>query len=225
LLVDFFTKEHGIVACVAKGQRSKKNASQLSQFCIYQVAFSGKSDLKSLVKLESAGQRYLLHKQALFSGFYINEILLRVLYPYDSHPELFERCRQVFEQLASLGDSTESFGELEIILRSFEFSLLDDIGYLIDMRYDWKTGEPIDESKKYMLDIDNGLTQFINSPENQQQYFSGKTICLIADMNFAELSKSAKKNKFEAKVLSRLLLAPHLGNKPLQSKALFQKLK
>lgn len=223
LLVDFFTREQGLVRCVAKGQRSKKNASQLSLFCIYQIEFSGKSDLKSLVKLEPSHQRYLLHKQALFSGFYVNEVLMRVLYPYHAHQELFEHCCQIFKDLADLKQTETNLSDLEVILRHFEFTLLEDIGYLIDMRYDWQTGMPITDMKKYVLDIEKGLREMILSEDKHQYCFSGETISLLSEKNFSKLSRSGKQVKLEAKILSRLLLAPHLGEKPLQSKALFEK--
>jgi DNA repair protein RecO (recombination protein O) len=223
LLVDFLTENFGLLRCVAKGQRSKKNASVLSQFCVYQIAFSGKSDLKTLTQLEAANQRFLLKREALYSGFYINEVLLRVLHPHDPHPEVFSLCLNTFEALEKLNDFPEIAQGLEIILRSFEFNLLKDIGYLVDMQHDCQTGENIEENSHYYFDTEKGFYKPKEMAEPNRKKFSGKTLKAIANNLFDDLLTADATCKMEAKILSRLMLAPYLGKNPLQSKALFEK--
>ena len=223
LLVDFFTETNGLIRCVAKGQRSKKNASLLSQFCVYQIAFNGKSDLKTLTHLEAANRRFLLKKEALYSGFYINEVLLRVLYTHDPHPEVFSLSLKTFEALERLNNLPEMSQGLEIILRSFEFNLLKDIGYLVDMQHDCRTGERIQENSYYYFDTEKGFYKQTEIQEHDRKNFLGKTIQTIANNQFDDLLTADVNCKAEAKMLSRLMLAPYLGNKPLQSKSLFSK--
>jgi len=224
LLVDFLTEKNGLLRCVAKGQRSKKNASVLSQFCVYQIAFSGKSDLKTLTQVEAANRRFLLKREALYSGFYINEVLLRVLYSHDPHPEVFSLCLSTFEALEKLNDFPEITQGLEIILRNFEFNLLKDIGYLVDLQHDCHTGEIIQENSEYYFDSEKGFYKPEEVTELNRKKFSGKTIKVIASNLFDDLLTADANCKIEAKILSRLMLAPYLGKKPLQSKALFEKL-
>lgn len=223
LLVDFFTEKNGLMRCVAKGQRSKKNASQLSQFCLYQINFTGKSDLKTLLHLDIPQRRFLLKKEALYSGFYINEILLRVLFVHDPHPEIFQLSLQTFEALESLNTVPDMSRHLEVILRAFEFNLLKDIGYLVDMQHDCHTGERIQENARYYFDHEQGFYKSTTKSTETQKVFSGETLQIIAQKDFNKLLAMDTAYKQEAKMLSRLMLAPYLGDKPLQSKALFSK--
>jgi DNA repair protein RecO (recombination protein O) len=224
LLVDFLTEKNGLLRCVAKGQRSKKNASVLSQFCVYQIAFTGKTDLKTLTQLEVANRRFLLKREALYSGFYINEVLLRVLYTYDPHPEVFSLCLNTLEALEKLNDLSEIAQGLEIILRSFEFNLLKDIGYLVDMQHDCHTGEIIDENIDYYFDGETGFYKPEAMNELNRKKFSGKTLKAIANNQLDDVLTADSNCKIQAKILSRLMLAPYLGKKPLHSKALFEKI-
>lgn len=227
LLVDFFTEKNGLIRCVAKGQRSKKNASQLTQFCLYQISFSGKSDLKTLQYLDVAQRRFLLKKEALYSGFYINEVLLRVLFIHDPHSEVFHLSLNTFDALEKLNTLPDMTRQLEVVLRRFEFDLLKDIGYLVDMRHDCQSGALIEAHKHYYFDREMGFYEFIETPKHKhdtQKAFSGKTIQTIAAQNFDSFLAMDDQYKNEAKIISRLMLAPYLGDKPLQSKNLFSKI-
>lgn len=227
LLVDFFTEKNGLIRCVAKGQRSKKNASQLAQFCLYQITFSGKSDLKTLQQLELPQRRFLLKKEALYSGFYINEVLLRVLFIKDTHAEVFQLSLNTFDALEKLNTLPDMTRQLEIVLRRFEFDLLKDIGYLVDMRHDCQTGAPIAENKRYYFDREMGFYEVMENIKHKQEtqkVFSGTTIQTIAAQGFDKFVDMDDQYKNEAKIISRLMLAPYLGDKPLQSKNLFSKI-
>jgi len=227
LLVDFFTEKNGIIRCVAKGQRSKKNASKLTQFCVYQISFGGKSDLKTLLNLDVSYRHFLLKKEALYSGFYINEILLRVLFSHDPHAEIFHLSLNTFEELEQISALPEMSRQLEIILRKFEFNLLKDIGYLVDMRHDCHTGDLIKDDAFYSFDKEHGFFESFNQRVGEADFnrklFSGKTIQLISEQRFFEFLDMDIIYRNEAKLLSRLMLAPYLGDKPLQSKTLFLK--
>lgn len=214
LLVDFFTEQNGLVRCVAKGQRAKKNASLLSQFCCYQISFAGRSELKTLGKLESVDKRFVLEKKALYCGLYINELLLRVLYKHDPHPVTFQHYSDLLQALSGIGN-------LETSLRNFEFLLLQDIGYLVDMHSDYLSGEKILPDQLYHFETEKGFSKVSSVAESKAQYvFSGQALLDIADMRFE--NESSQK---QAKILSRLMLAPQLGDKPLNSKSMFQIIK
>lgn len=226
LLVDFFCEHSGLLRCVALGQRSSKSKRDtLTQFCVYTVAFSGKSDLKTLVKLEAEAPRFLLEKQALFCALYVNELLLRVLFTYDPHPYLFQLSCEIYRDLSEC----ENMLSMEEKLRVFEFALLKDIGYLVDMRHDYQSGKAIEPDTRYRFDAEQGFTHI--SPEQAQQALcvSGQTILAIAKSQFNLMHEHnedhAKAFRKESKMLSRLMLAPYLGDKPLQSRALFEALK
>jgi DNA repair protein RecO (recombination protein O) len=214
LLVDFFTEHDGLLRCVAKGQRAKKNASLLSQFCCYQISFSGRSELKTLSKLEMEDKRLVLEKKALYCGLYVNELLLRVLYKHDPHPETFGHYYDLLKTL-SIAEN------LEVSLRQFEFLLLQDIGYLVDMHCDYLSGEKIMAQHNYHFESEKGFTRVISSASDKFKYvFSGEVLIDIADMCF-----DSEQSQKQAKILSRLMFAPQLGDKPLNSKLMFQSVK
>jgi DNA repair protein RecO (recombination protein O) len=232
LLVDFFCKEFGLLRCVAKGQRSKKNASLLSQFCILDISFSGKSELKTLQKVEPEGSRFLLEKQALLCGLYANELLLRVLINNDPHPQLFEIVCELYQKLSE----SQQQEELEVRLRYFEFMLLKEIGYLVDFKHDFLNGETIRASERYIYETENGFSKqaqaqvLMQDNDSSRLSFSGETLetldRLLKKKNFLfESSPHPEQFRKECKVLTRLMLAPYLGDKPLQSRALFESFK
>lgn len=214
LLVDFFTEHSGLVRCVAKGQRAKKNASLLSQFCCYQISFSGRSELKTLTKLEMDEQRFVLEKKALYCGLYVNELLLRVLYKHDPHPETFQYYYDLLKVLINTSN-------LESNLRNFEFLLLQDIGYLVDMRCDYVSGEKLLAELHYRFDAEKGFTRvaYLNS-DKDLYVFSGEVLLEIAELRF-----DSEQSRKQAKILSRLMFAPQLGNQPLRSNLMFQSIK
>lgn len=226
LLVDFFCEQSGLLRCVARGQKSSKSKRDtLTQFCVYTVAFSGKSDLKTLIKLEAEAPRFLLKKQALFCALYINELLLRVLFTYVPHPDLFQLSCEIYKDLSEC----ESILDMEKKLRAFEFSLLKDIGYLVDMLHDYQSGNTIKACACYRFDVEQGFTYVPPEQTQQSLCFSGDTILGIASSQFDLMhnqdEERAKVFRKESKMLSRLMLAPYLGDKPLQSRALFEALK
>jgi len=246
LLVDFFTQQHGIIRCVAKGARGKRKSIQLSPFCVYKIQYSGKSDLKTLKSAEIS-IAYSLEKKALLCGLYINELAVRLLYQHDPYPEVFQLMCDTFQCLEAASTLDKDLDELEVALRRFEFSLFAEMGYLVDLRVDYKTGAFISEQNSYSFLPDEGFTLFDNNrladdKTNQQEgqkkgapsylvnghnmdsrQFTvfGKVITLLAQKKFHELLQD-NEYKRQAKQLSRLILSPHLGNKPLQSKRLFE---
>ena len=87
-LVDFFTPE-GRLRAVLRGARGK--AGTLARpFVPLEVEFRGRGDLKSVGRLDSAGLAYWLDGNALFSGMYLNELLIRLLPAEDAHPAMFD---------------------------------------------------------------------------------------------------------------------------------------
>ncbi len=217
LLVDFFGEKEGVFRCVAKGFKRKSSVS-LSPFRIFDISFTGRSDLKTLTQCELAQASFHLQKQALYCGLYVNELLLRVLYPHDAHAPLFFQTCRLYEQL-NLADELHS---MENHLRMFEFTLLREIGYLVDMRHEYDSGVLIDEKTAYVFNHESGFSRYIDG--SPQQVFSGVTLLELNKMLEQQTPMQGDEQfRRESKMLSRLMLAPYLGNKPLQSRALFKK--
>ena len=217
LLVDFFTPEYGRIGAVARGVRQGKGNKRVlfNPFLGLLVSLQGKTDLKLLTAIEAAGPACHLTGAQLYSGFYLNELLVRLLPEMDAHAQLYHRYQ---ESLQRLRDNVD----LEPLLRDFEFTLLQDLGYAIDFSADAHTGDEISSELHYWFDTQAGFYQAENPHPSTSRLpvFQGKDILAMAARNFA-----AQETRQAAKRLSRLMLQPLLGSRPLRSRELFASLR
>ncbi|MCU1715933.1 DNA repair protein RecO [Pseudomonas sp. 5P_3.1_Bac2] len=206
-LVDFLTPQ-GRLRAVLRGARGKAG-SLARAFIPLEAEFRGRGELKNVARLEPAGIPNLLSGEALFSGIYLNELLMRLLPAEDPHPALFEHYALTLVALAQ-GRA------LEPLLRAFEWRLLDELGYGFALDRDCQ-GQPIVASALYRLNNESGLM-----PVGQLQagVFQGADLLAMADANWSAVGALAA-----AKRLMRQALAPHLGGRPLVSRELFMTLK
>jgi DNA repair protein RecO (recombination protein O) len=211
MLVDFLTPQFGRVSAVARGVRARKNLkrSLLNPFSCLLISFQGKTELKLLTQFESTAPHFDLKERHLYAGFYVNELMVRLLPELDAHEELYSLYQQT---LARLHQKLE----LEPVLRYFELQLLAELGYGISFQSDANTGLPLVATQHYALDAQLG---FLCVPETSAYHHflvSGEAIMAIAnhDYSSAEVRQAAKK-------ITRTLLRPLLGSKPLASRDLF----
>lgn len=123
LIIQVFTRHHGVLALVAKGAKRPYSVLRpvLSAFQPLALSWSGANEVKTLTRAESAGIRKL-GGQAYMSAWYMNELLLRLLPREDPHPVLYEAYEHALQRLA-LQQSAAS------ALRRFEWMLLQETGY------------------------------------------------------------------------------------------------
>lgn len=219
LLVDFFTPDLGRIGAVARGVRQAKGGKRtlLNPFNCLLISLQGKQDLKLLTALEASGPGYFLTGSQLYSGFYLNELLTRLLPEMDPHTQLFYAYQDCLQQL-------HSGVELEPLLRNFELNLLAELGYAINFEMDAHTGEKISAEGWYQFDIQTGfyLDQFLAETKSRHEeqvpnhLFVGEALLAIASRDFSQAE-----TRMTAKRLSRLMLQPLLGSRPLKSRELF----
>ncbi|MGB1237582.1 MAG: DNA repair protein RecO [Pseudomonadales bacterium] len=127
-LVDFFTLEEGKVSAVCQGLRrpNAKKRGVLQPFVPVQIAWQGRNELKTLTAAESTGHNGILTGKALFCAMYINELIHKLLQPFEPHPKLFVYYQYLLNELIK--------GEMEKPLRVFEHQLLNELGYAVDCR-------------------------------------------------------------------------------------------
>lgn len=208
-ILDVFTQESGRLSILAKGARGKRSSFKgiLQPFVPLLISFTGKSSLKVLTKAEAVSIGLPLDGVNLYCGFYINELLTRVLgFDLDSR-NLFQHYLRCLTAL-SLPDV-----KTEIILRTFEFNLLQILGYGFDFLHCYGSGEEVSDSMNYNFHSEHG---FIASMIKNNTSFSGKALKAFAVQNFSdpEIRQAAKR-------FIRLALMPHIGSKPLKSRELF----
>lgn len=211
-LLDVFTAEYGRISLVARGARRQQrrggSAVNLQPFTPLLLSFSGHSQLKSLVATESARAMISLRGDRLFSGLYLNELLVRLLHRNDAHPTLFAAYDQALHSLA--GSTT-----VDDVLRRFEMTLLDELGYGFDPGVEGASGEAIQAANWYHYEPGVGL---VAAPEGSR----GGTLFSGADLLAFAVGELGGPARLAAKRLLREALAVHLGAEPLRSRELFR---
>ncbi|WP_313650499.1 DNA repair protein RecO [Pseudomonas soli] len=204
-LVDFLTP-HGKVRAVLRRARGK-GGSLVRPFVPLEVELRGRGELKNVGRLDAVGIAAWLHGDALFSGLYLNELLMRLLPAEAPHPALFEHYTLTLQALAA-GRA------LEPLLRSFEWRLLDELGYAFSLEHD-VNDSPVVAEGLYRLQVDAGLERV---ELFQPGLFKGGELLALAQADW-----EAPGALLAAKRLMRQALAVHLGPKPLVSRELFRK--
>ena len=154
LILETFTRHFGRVALVAKG--AKKPTSNFRPVLLplqpLYVSYSGDAEIRTLKSAEWVGGHIMPSGEALLSGYYINELLLRLLARDDPHPSLFDLYRQVVQVLAC-----DHEGTIAPALRAFELLLLRDIGFLPELNVQTLTLEALKPDAFYVLVAEAGL--------------------------------------------------------------------
>jgi DNA repair protein RecO (recombination protein O) len=159
LILDLFTRERGRVSVAAKG--AKRPYSQLRPVLLpFQRLYVSlgrapadeSAEIHNLRQAEWAGGGPMLGGAALFSGFYLNELLMKLLARHDPHPELFDAYVHTLPALAA-GDDTLA----QAALRAFELALLRDTGVLPDLALVTLTVQPVVDDARYQLVPESGV--------------------------------------------------------------------
>ncbi|MFT6194591.1 MAG: DNA repair protein RecO (recombination protein O) [Cognaticolwellia sp.] len=127
LLIDLLTEHDGKLAALSYVGHSTKSSRKalLQPFLPIKVTLKGQYNLKSLIRVEPIGKSFLLKKNALFSAFYINELLVKLLGENIACEALFQQYKMSLEALAQARN-------IEICLREFELMLMDELGLSFD---------------------------------------------------------------------------------------------
>jgi DNA repair protein RecO (recombination protein O) len=210
LVVELFTRDFGRVSAVAKGARRPRSAMRgmLQSFQPLLGAWSGKLELKTLHSLEWYAGLLMLQGEALMCGFYLNELLLRLLPREDAHEALFDEYTQTLKLLLLAPDDSAN------ILRRFELLLLQSLGYAVPLTHNIRDEAVTAEAQYYYLPEVGPVSSKHDYQENGVQ-LSGKTLLDMAQDDYADLQTQQ-----QSKQLMRLLLAHYLGDKPLHTRQL-----
>ena len=149
-IVEAFTSEHGRLTLFARGANGPKSSLKgvLRPFQRLLVSWSGTSEACQLVSAESDGPMTSLKPERLMSGFYLNELLLKLTERCDAHPEIFFSYAECMHSLCA-GDAVEAS------LRRFEKRLLNELGYGLELT---QTGDglPVEQDKYYRFALQSG---------------------------------------------------------------------
>lgn len=207
LVVEIFSASHGRVALLARGARRPRSALRglLQAFQPLSLSWSGKGELRTLLKAEWLGGLPQFPGGALLCGFYLNELLLKLLPREDPHPQLYQQYLTAIAHLAN-GAPTEG------TLRNFEVQLLAELGYALNLRQEADTGLPIRPEARYHYAFDRGP---LAQGSGQLPEIGGDTLLALATGQLPE-GRLAR----EAKNLLREVLRHHLEQRGLFSRQL-----
>jgi DNA repair protein RecO (recombination protein O) len=227
LLVELFTPQFGRVGVIARGARQPTSRLHgvLQPFRPLLLSWSGKGELPGLTGGESDGGVAWLRGQALMSGFYVNELLMRLLHRFDPHPNLYSVyhntvCTLGEIGLATHGDVASCALKLERVLRLFEKQLLEEIGYGLVLEHDADQGRPIEAQQIYVYHLMQGPVRLNAAGQlaiSKKLTVRGQSLLDLASgrLEDGETLRDAKK-------LMRAALAEQLGARPLASRRLFK---
>jgi len=214
LLLQLLLPEQGRIDAVIRKRQGKQYRS-LQPFQLFSIALVGRGSLKNVRQLEEQHPAHQLSGKVLFSGLYINELICR-LWPTDTAAEqLFTSYEMALQSLALAQHASE---QLEPCLRQFEFSLLAELGVLPDWDYD-ALQQGLQAEQYYYYAPEHGFMPISQQTPYPKHAWQGRQLWAIAAQQWHE-----PETLLAAKLLSRHLFAPLLGNKPLASRALFNQL-
>ncbi len=148
----------------------------------------------------------------LFSGFYLNELLMKLLARSDPHPVLFDAYADALLALAVAPD--------EAPLRAFELLLLRETGVLPDLARATTTQAPVQPGRHYRLSGDAGVLDAPDAPANLPG-----SLCLALQAALDANDRPALRRSCQVALPAlrgqlRALLHYHLGSPPLRTRQL-----
>jgi DNA repair protein RecO (recombination protein O) len=143
-ILEVFTRDAGRLSIFARGVRGPKAklASELQPFRLLLLSWSGKGEAPMLSGAEGAPGQVTMPPPSLMSGFYLNELMLKLTHRHDPVPGVFDTYHSALESL-KVGAG------LEPTLRVFEKRLLDLLGYGVELDVDARTGASIEPDAYY----------------------------------------------------------------------------
>jgi DNA repair protein RecO (recombination protein O) len=212
LVVEAFSRRRGRVGLLARGARRPRSAMRgvLLAFHPLRLTWTASEELGTLISVEWAGGQRSLEGTGLMCGFYLNELLLRLLPREDPHEALFDAYAAALESLS--GGSAEA-----PVLRSFERRLLAELGYAPVLDRDAASGAAIDAGKTYAYEAERGPVE--TRRESGESVVSGRTLLDMAADNY-----DSARTRDEARRLMRVLIGERLSGQALHTRAVLSEL-
>lgn len=208
LILEVFARDHGRLALLARGARRPRSALRgvLLSFQPLELGWFGGGEVKTLAKAEWVGGVPFLGGEALLLGYYLNELLLKLLPREDAHAVLFDAYAAALAALARGAIETAE-------LRRFEKTLLRELGYGLVLEHDVQ-GRAIEAQLRYRYQVERGPVPADESESGLA--VSGKTLLDLAAGDYADPRSLA-----ESKQLMRHLLSHQLSGQTLQTRRVF----
>jgi DNA repair protein RecO (recombination protein O) len=217
LIIEAFTRHRGRVGLLARGARRPRSAVRgtLLAFHPLRLSWSASTELGTLIAAEWASGQRALSGLALMCGFYVNELLLRLLPREDAHEALFDTYADAVARLAA-------GAEPAALLRGFEMRLLRELGYAPPLERDAASGEPVAAHRRYAYAPERGplaLDGAARGEHDEALTVSGQT---LLDMSRDDYSRPETRE--ESRRLMRRLIAARLAGQALHTSDMLREL-
>jgi DNA repair protein RecO (recombination protein O) len=212
LIVETFTRRFGRVGLLARGARRPRSVMRgvLLAFHPLRLTWSASAELGTLMSAEWGGGQPTLAGTGLMCGFYINELLLRLLPRDDPHEALFDAYGKALSRLTTGASQA-------MVLRSFERRMLAELGYAPVLDRDAASGGAIEPAKHYAYEAERGPVE--TRRKDGDSVISGRTLLDMAADNYDN-----SRTRDEARRLMRTLIAERLGGQPLFTRTMLSEL-
>jgi DNA repair protein RecO (recombination protein O) len=218
LLLELFTQDLGRIAAIAKGAQRPKSKLRgiLQSFTPLVISCTGKGELLTLVDAEATRTPYHLTGKRLIAGFYLNELLMRLLTRWDPHSVLFSHYQETLSQLEEAASEQKT-------LRLFEKNLLKELGYALPLTRVVGKNTSVHPDIEYCFDPEQGPLPIeqggvlVNNlkPRAHSRLVKGSSLLCLAKDKLDD-----PRVLLDAKRILRQALSIYLGPKPLESRRL-----
>jgi DNA repair protein RecO (recombination protein O) len=207
LLLEAYTRRYGRVGLVARGARGAKSKLRglLQPFAPLLIGWTSAGELGTLCGAEAAAPALPLSGERIFYGWYLNELLIRLLQRQDPHPALFEAYALALQQLPGEADVAQD------ALRIFEKTLLAELGYGLLLPDD------LEAPARYRYEHERGPRR---AGEDEPGTCAGSSLIELRDEHFRSAS-----SRSDARRLLRDAIALHLGGRPLETPRLLREMR
>ena len=212
-LIDCLTRDHGLVTLVAQGSRRPKSGQRavLQPFLALQISWVRRGELGRLTHVELRPPASELSGTRLLAGFYLNELLLRLVARGDANVPVFSCYSRALADLMTRADTS-------MVLRLFELRFLEALGYGLNLHHDAETGEPICAERRYHFEPEVGARPEGDSSSGGDSYWGRELISLRDEkLNDDKSLRAAKR------LLSRALNI-YLGERPLKTRLVLREI-
>lgn len=212
-MLDVLSRDHGRLTLFARGVRGprSRSASLLQPFTPLLASWTGSGDAAQLNQVEPApadpaegAMAAGLPAAALLSGWYLNELLLKLTLRVDPQPAVFDLYARALARLRAGGAPAPA-------LRSFERDLLELLGYGLELRREARGGAPLRADAYYHFHVDLG---FIETPAGSDASYAGRSLIALADDDLQEAAVLE-----DARRLMRAALDHALEGRELRTRA------
>jgi len=212
-ILDVVTREHGRIALIARGARASRSRLRgiLRPFMPLNMSWFIRSDLGTLTDAEMGGTPLQLSGDALMSGYYVNELLLKLMHRHDPQPEIFDVYAATIKSLAAEASVAPT-------LRQFEMELLRLLGYALNLEQDSESHEALQVEQDYEYRADQGPVSATG--RSGPMIFSGRQLDAIRCRNFHDADTLHCASR-----LLRQVIAHRLDGKELSSRRVYRDLK